>query len=1078
MVPRILLEVDLLASDNRSRDYLNKTARTTAVGTGGLTVNSGTVTLQQNNQIADSATVALTGTGTLNLNNQSETITRLDTTTSSTVALGASGALTLNAGSVVNSTLNGNLTGGSSSVLNIAGLSNVSITKDNTGYTGTTNVQGGTLNISANEAVGTGAINVSSGANLQIQGGLNVDNTVTLNGTGTGGNGALQNFGGTNTLSGSVVLGSAARIETNTGSLTLSGTVSGSGNTLTVGGTGNTTISGTLANGAGGLVKEESGTLLLSGANSYSGTTTVSGGTLIVANSNALGAAPAGTTVDSGATLQLQNNITIASEALTNNGTLANASGSNTYSGVISGTGDVDVNGGQLTLTNANTFSGDITVTNGTTLVATNSGALGTGGTTTVLTGGTLELQNNISSSTETLVNLAGTGNGGVGALLNTSGNNTLDSNIALTADATIRATSGTLTLGIDDGTTPTLDLSGGNVTFDTSGGNITLQSDFTGTGDVYKTGSGTLLIDNGELAFVSPSTNFFLQDGTTILSTYNNENSGMRGDITIGDGVGAAGSTLLQNGELESGVGLNNRMIAETSNITINKDGYWDLQGFAEKVNNVTMDGGTIEAKNNSGTGDRLDIVGTLSSTSTTDIATIDGRIGLNNDTAKTISVATNSTLDINAIVSNGGFNKTGDGTLILSGANTYTGTTLISDGIVKVDNNSGLGATAGGTQVLSGAQLQLDNVIIGAESLQIAGSGQNNDGSGALRANAGTTNTWGGSVLITANAEIETAAGATLTVTGGITGSGKTLDVESIGNTTFNGNNTFNTLNKTGAGTLTVNGVNTYATANVNAGTFQIGASNRLADTMDINLGAAGTFNVGNYSETIDDLVGSGTLLVGSSGALTIDKIGGVLSSGEPSGAFTGVLDVDGVFTLNGGTIGAADGSGSTGTMVLTAMNTLNITDDFTFGGTLELGANTTLNLVNNGTTFNVDTLRITGDTVIDFAGVDIATFNIGTLIIDPGVTVTATGWASFYDLWTATTFTGATLDERDANTAQITFAGFTPSDTIWLTYDYGANEITVPEPSSTGALLMGAALAAYLARRRRSAANLINV
>ncbi|MCF3649367.1 PEP-CTERM sorting domain-containing protein, partial [Synoicihabitans lomoniglobus] len=44
-----------------------------------------------------------------------------------------------------------------------------------------------------------------------------------------------------------------------------------------------------------------------------------------------------------------------------------------------------------------------------------------------------------------------------------------------------------------------------------------------------------------------------------------------------------------------------------------------------------------------------------------------------------------------------------------------------------------------------------------------------------------------------------------------------------------------------------------------------------------------------------------------------------------------------------------------------------------------------------------------------------------------------------------------------------------GFTPADTIWLTYDYGANEITVPEPSSYGALLMAAALATHLLRRR---------
>ncbi len=1051
---------------------LNKTAGTTAIGTGGLTVNSGTVSLQQSNQIADTATVTLTGTGTLDLAGNAETLNRLDTAAASTVALGSTGSLTLSAGSVTNSTLTGNLTGGASSALNVSGLSNVYVTKDNTGFIGTTNVQSGTLNLSTSEAVGSGAINVSAGGNLQVQGGLNLDNTVTLNGTGTGGNGALQNFAGSNTLSGSVVLGSDARVETNTGTLTISAPVTGSGHTLTVGGTANTVLTGTIGTGAGGLTKDESGTLTVSGNNTYTGATTVSGGTLIAAHDNALGTSASGTTVASGATLQLQNNITITGEALANSGTLRNQSGANAYTGTISGTGGVNVAGGQLTLSGNNTFSGDIIVSNGTTLVATADNALGTGGTTTVQNGGTLELQNNLYSDTETMINLAGTGNGGNGALLNTSGTNTLVSNITLNGATTIGSTGGTLQIG--NPANPawpvqgTIAMGANDLTFATTGGNIFLRETLTGTGDVYKTGSGTLTVKNG---FNDGSTaDFFIQDGTLILDTFNNENLGILGNITVGDGTGAAGSARFQQGELESGSGLSNNLISDSSNIIINADGYWDLQGYKEIVNNVTMNGGTIEAKNNSGTGDRLDLIGVLTAANAT-TSTIDGRLGMNNDTAKSIVVDAGSTLDINAVLSNGGFDKTGDGTLILSGANSFTGTAQISDGIVRVDNNSGLGATAGGTQVLSGAQLQLDHVTIGAESLSLAGTGHNADGTGALRALTGTTNSWGGNVSLTANAEIQTDASAALVINGGITGSGRTLTVDSIGTTTLNGINTFNTLEKNGAGTLTVTNTNTYATANVNAGTFALGASNILADTMDVHLGAAGTFNVGSYTDVIDDLTGSGTLTIASGGDLTIDKIGGSLSSGNPTGAFTGVLDVDGILTLNGGTIGAANGAGSTGTIELTANSTLNIAGNFTYGGTLELADNTTLNLVNNGTTFNVDTLRVTGDSVIDFAGVNVATLNIGTLEIDLGGTILATSWASFYDLWTATNFSGATLDERNATTAQITFSGFSADQTIWLTYDYGANEITVPEPSTYGAMFMGAAFAAYLWRRRRT-------
>ncbi len=1030
---------------------------------GATTISSGTVAISNAAALgATSAGTTVSSGGTLSLTGTGTTFNAESLTLNGTGAASA-GALANTSG---NNTLTGNIALASASTIRVASGTTLTtnagtisgsgnLTKANTGtlvlggtntYSGSTTVSAGTLRVSNTAGLGnTSGVTVSTGGTLELAtSGGTYDQSLILNGTGTAGNGALANTTGSNTWSGNIALGSAASIGVSSGaSLTAGGVLSGSGN----------------------VSKSGTGTLTLSGANTHTGTTTVAAGTLVAAHSAALGSTGAGTTVSSGATLSLANNIAVGAEALTNQGTLNNLSGNNSYAGTISGTGAVTTTAGQLTLSGNNSYSGNVTVTSGSTLVASSNNALGSGGgTTTVQSGGTLQLTGGISAASETMINLAGTGVGGAGAVVSSSGNNTLDAPFTLTGHTTISATSDTLTLGTQSNS-PYFYLGGYNLTLNTNGGNIVFEADFTNTGNVTKTGSGTLTLNHGEAypSILSASTAFYLNEGTTILNTYNNENSGMKGTVVIGDGIGAAGSAILQQGLYESGVDVSSELIANTSNVTINADGYWDLQGHKETVNHVTLNGGTIEAKNNSGTGDRLDIIGTLTASNNA-TSTIDGRLGMNNDAAKSIVVNSGSTLQINAVLSNGGFNKTGDGTLVLGGANTFTGTAKVSDGIVRVDNNSGLGAVAGGTQVLSGAQLQLNGVTIGAESLQLAGTGHNSDGTGALRALTGTTNSWAGNVTLTANSEIQTESGASLTIGGNITGSGKTLTVESIGNTTFTGNNTFNTLEKNGAGTLTVTGINTYATTNVNAGTFALGASNILTDTMDINLGAAGTFNVGAYTETIADLNGSGTLTIASGGDLTIDQLGN-------TSAFTGVLDVDGILTLNGGTIGAADGTGSTGTMELTASNTLNIAANFTFGGTLELGANTTLNLVNAGTTFNVGTLHITGDTVIDFAGVDVATFNIGTLIIDPGAAVTATGWASFYDLWTATNFSGATLDNRNSTTAQITFQGFTAAETIWLTYDYGANEITVPEPSTYGAIFMGIALAGFLWRKRRA-------
>ncbi len=1192
---------------------LDKTAGADAIGSGGLTLADGTsVTSLASHQINDDAGISLLGTSIFDLNGNTETIARLDSvSTTATVALGSTGNLTIGAPGVLDSAFGGQLTGGSGSSLTFDGGGTLSLSAGNTAFSGAVNVVSGNVHASgSNDALGSGAVTVSSGGSLQLEGGINLDNTLQLAGTGSAANGAVENVGGSNTLSGTISLAAGSTFNTTAGTLSVSGVVSGS-NALTKEGAGTLVLSGTntysgativnggilaitsesnlgatpgsptagqlsldggtlhttaslsldanrgitigssggdfnvdtgttttlngVIDGTGILTKAGDGTLVVNGTNTHTGSLTMDAGTLalnaaqsftgniqlndgtvIIGDDAAFGTGVlrlkgstlqgdgSARTLDNTVRVQTSTSTLAGSDDLTFTGKLINHNADNTLNVTNTGlttftdvdlsnnstnrtftlntSGDVLIGGvvadgststsnfitsgsGTVTLAGANTFSGDLTIGPGTTLVATADDALGSGGgSVTVQDGGTLELQNNLYSDTEDMIYLAGSGVSGDGALLNTSGTNTLISDITLTAATTIGSTGGTLRIG--DPANPawpvqgTVAMGAHDLTFHTDGGDIFLRETLTGTGDVYKTGSGTLTVKNGFND--GSSADFFIQDGTLILDTFNNENLGILGDITVGDGTGAAGSALLQQGELDSLSGLSNNLISDSSNIIINADGYWDLQGYKELVNDVTLNGGTIEAKNSSGSGDRLDIIGVLTASNAT-TSTIDGRLGMNNDTAKSIVVDASSTLDINAVLSNGGFVKTGDGTLILSAFNSFTGDAQVSGGILQVDNDDGLGGLAGDTIVDAGAQLQLAQVAIGAEQLYLAGSGIASDG--ALHALTGTTNSWDGNVSLTDHAEIETATGATLTINGGITGSGKTLTVDSLGDTTFTGNNTFNTLNKTGAGTLTVSGVNTYATTNVTTGTFALGASNILTDTMDLNLGAAGTFQVGTFTEVIDDLNGSGTLTIASGGDLTIDQIG-------DTGAFTGILDVDGILTLNGGTIGAADGTGSTGTIELTAGNTLNIAGDFTFGGTLELADNTTLNLLGAGTTFAVETLHVTGDSVIDFAGVDIATLNIGTLEIDIGGTILATSWASFYDLWTATNFDGAILDERNSTTAQITFNGFSADQTIWLTYDYGPNEITVPEPSTYGAVLMGAALAGYLWRRTRRA------
>jgi autotransporter-associated beta strand protein len=87
--------------------------------------------------------------------------------------------------------------------------------------------------------------------------------------------------------------------------------------------------------------------------------------------------------------------------------------------------------------------------------------------------------------------------------------------------------------------------------------------------------------------------------------------------------------------------------------------------------------------------------------------------------------------TVDIQGVLSGGyALTKSGSGALKLSGTNTYSGTTTISAGTIKVGNTAALGGTGSGTNVSSGATLDLNGFAIGAEVVDIAGTGVGGNG------------------------------------------------------------------------------------------------------------------------------------------------------------------------------------------------------------------------------------------------------------------------------------------------------------------------------------------------------------
>ena len=195
--------------------------------------------------------------------------------------------------------------------------------------------------------------------------------------------GALRNISGDNAYNGNITLStSAVRINSDSGTLTIGGTISNGSIGLTFGGAGNITVNGVIGNGAGTVTKDGAGTLTLTADNTYTGATTISDGIVAITHANALGTTANASTVASGATLSISNGITVP-EAIT-----------------ISGTGDGSV--GAIRFTGgANTYSGAIVLGANATISSTGTGGTTFGGTINASSSGAQSLT--ISTSTDDL---------------------------------------------------------------------------------------------------------------------------------------------------------------------------------------------------------------------------------------------------------------------------------------------------------------------------------------------------------------------------------------------------------------------------------------------------------------------------------------------------------------------------------------------------------------------------------------------------------------------------------------------------------------------------------------------------
>jgi autotransporter-associated beta strand protein len=260
-------------------------------------------------------------------------------------------------------------------------------------------------------------------------------------------------------------------------------------------------------------------------------------------------------------------------------------------------------------------------------------------------------------------------------------------------------------------------------------------------------------------------------------------------------------------------------------------------------------VDSGTWTLSGMNGRG--LDIAaGTIITTGNVNIGGLSGSGGtLNTLGPGTVTVAGSSTPVATQINGMAALQKVGSNVLTLTGNNTYSGGTVVVDGLLNFSSLSNLGS---GNITLSGG--------------------------GGLQWAAGNTTDISARLNPFSNAAFDT-NGNDVLFSSALSGS--------------NPNGSF--LTKKGSGTLTLTGVQSYATGTIiEGGTLRLAANAHLAASafMVIN---GGTFDVNGNTQLIDYLSGNGGSIALGAGNLAINQ--------HLDGTFAGTITGTGSVTLNTG-------------------------------------------------------------------------------------------------------------------------------------------------------------------------------
>ena len=425
----------------------------------------------------------------------------------------------------------------------------------------------------------------------------------------------------------------------------------------------------------------------------------------------------------------------------------------------------------------ANDFGGTTTISDGTLQLGA-AGVLPDGSALTIAAAGAL----NINGLNETIGSLAGAGlvtNSGAAATLTTGADNTDTTFSGVIANGTnalnfLKLGAGIQTLSGANFYTGTTTVNAGilsvanNLALGTtaagttvaSGASLELQGGITITGEALSiTGAGSA--SSGALRNLSGDNTYAGTITLTGAATIQSDSGTLTLDVATGNAITATAQNVTFTGA--GNISVADAIATTSGSVTKTGTGTLILSGANTYTGGTAINGGVLQV-NSSGA---LGTTGTISFEG----GTLQYTANNTTDYSNRISTAANQAVSIDsngqnvtfatALTSTGGsLTKSGTGTLVLTAANSYSGTTSVTGGTLQIGDGMSGSLTGSGTVTVSGS----GTVLSGSGSI----SGSTIIGSGAILApGVGDTNASNHTLTFTAGLSVENGGQVQLSIT-----------------------------------------------------------------------------------------------------------------------------------------------------------------------------------------------------------------------------------------------------------------------------------------------------------------------